>query len=184
MTMKRFAFVAGIVTLLACTAVQAQQPTMPTPAKEHGWLQQLAGEWETEVECIMEPGKPPIKGKGSESARMLGGFWVVAEGKGEMAGMSHASVLTLGYDTEKKKYVGTWVDNCGGYMWKYEGTLDATGKILTLDTEGPCPMRGKVCKFKEVIEFKSADHRTFSSSTLGDDGKWMTFMTANYKRKK
>lgn len=66
---------------------------MPPPVKEHAWLQQLVGEWESETEVFMEPGKPPMKGKGSEAARMLGGFWLVGEGKGEMMGMTMFKVV-------------------------------------------------------------------------------------------
>src|SRR5687767_5350132 len=85
--------------------VRAQEiPQMPPPVKEHAWLQQLVGEWESEMEVFMVPGQPAVKGKGSEVVRMLGGFWLVGEGKGEMMGMKMSSLLTLGYDPEKKKY--------------------------------------------------------------------------------
>jgi hypothetical protein len=70
-------------------------------------------------------------------------------------------------------------------MWVYEGTLDPTGKILTLDTEGPSfTAEGKTAKYKDIIELKSDDHRTLTSQVLGEDGKWNHFMTAHYRRKK
>jgi hypothetical protein len=40
-----------------------------------------------------------------------------------------------------------------------------------------------MAKYKDVVEFKSDDHRILSSHMLGDDGKWVTFMTAHYRRK-
>ncbi len=99
--------------------------------------------------------------------------------------MPMTGVMTLGYDPEKKKYVGTWVDSMTSHLWRYEGTVDAAGKVLTLDTEGPNPAApGKTAKFKERIEFKSKDHKVFTSSMQGDDGEWVTFMTMNSKRKK
>lgn len=162
----------------------AAMPEMPAPEKEHGWLQQLVGEWNFEGECLMAPDAPPTKATGSESVRSLGGFWVVSDGKSEVMGQKMSSVLTLGYDPQRKKYVGTWIDSVTSYMWNYVGTVDATGKILTLETEGPSfTTPGKNCKFREVIEVKSKTHKTFSSSMLGDDGKWTTFMTAQYRRK-
>jgi hypothetical protein len=135
------------------------------------------------MEAVMAPGQPPIKCKGTESVRKLGGFWVVAEGSGEFMGTKTASVMTLGYDAAKKKYVGTWVDSMQNHMWKYEGTVDDSGKVLTLETEGPNPMTGGMSKFRDVIELKGKDQKELRSMILGPDGKWFTFATAKYKRK-
>jgi hypothetical protein len=67
----------------------------------------------------------------------------------------------------------------------YDGELDAGEKVLTLSAEGPdFSVPGKTAKYKDVIEFKSDDHRVFSSHVLADDGKWQHFNTANYRRKK
>ena len=92
------------------TFVHAQEISRPSPygfKRVHIWLQQFVGEWESESEVFMEPGKPPMKFKGTESSRMIGAFWVVAEGKGDMMGMPFTSLLTLGYDPEKNKYIGS-----------------------------------------------------------------------------
>jgi hypothetical protein len=159
-------------------------PPMPKPEKEHAWLEQLAGEWDSEAE-MTEPGKPPAKCKGTESARRIGGFWLQAESRMIFGEQTMTGILTLGYDAQAKKYVGTWIDSMTGYMWKYEGTVDAGGKVLTLNTEGPRPdMPGKLSKFRETIEIKDKDHKVFSSSILGEDGKWTTFVTVRSTRKK
>lgn len=189
--MKKLAMAGLFVTLLGGATLfggedKAKMPEMPAPAKEHVWLQQLVGEWETEFECVMEPGKPALKGKGTEKARSLGGFWVVAEGEATMDGMPGAmnSLLTLGYDPEKKKYTGTWVDSMTSHLWKYEGAVDSTGKVLTFECEGPCPTKpGKLSKFRDVTEIKDKNHRVFTSSILGDDGQWTKMVTVNYRRK-
>lgn len=177
-----------LLLALVCSAKllqAAEMPKMPPPQKEHAWLQQLAGEWTSEGEMFMEPGKPPIKAKGSESSRSIGGFWILSEIKSSFMDMPFTGFMTLGYDPEKKKHVGTWVDSVNSYLWKYEGTVDAAGKTLTLDSEGPCPSApGRLSKFKEVIELKSKDQKVFSSSMQADDGKWVTMMTIDYQRKK
>jgi hypothetical protein len=105
--------------------------------------------------------------------------------KGDVMGTSVEARLTLGYDPKKKKYVGTWIDSMTNFMWNYEGSVDDTGKILTLNTEGPGFQGGdKLTKFKEVIEIKNKDERTFTSSMQGADGKWTQLMSVKYRRKR
>lgn len=95
------------------------------------------------------------------------------------------SIMTLGYDPQKERFVGTFIASMMTHLWPYEGTLDAAGKVLTLDSEGPSfTGDGKVVKYQDVIELKSDDHRTLSAYMLTDDGKWQHFMTAHYRRTK
>ena len=118
----------------------------------------------------------------------LGELWVLAEGRGDMPGGGTANmVLTLGYDPEKRRYVGTWIGSMMTHLWVYKGTVDAAGKALTLTTEGPAPDetgKMRIAKVREVIEFVTPDHRTFTSNVLGADGKWTQIMQAHYYRKK
>jgi len=62
------------------------------------------GSWDSEIEIYMEPGKPPVKSKGLEVARMIGGFWILSEMKSEIAGAPFTGIMMLGYDPEKKKW--------------------------------------------------------------------------------
>ena len=151
------------------------------PQQEHHWLQKLVGEWTTEMEAVMGPDKPPETFSGTESVRSLGGLWVLCEGK--PGGGTETTLMTLGYDPARKRYVGTFVGSMMTHMWVYDGEL--SGTVLTLDTEGPnFTAEGKMSKYKDVIELKSDDHRVLTSNLLGDDGKWVQFMTANYRRVK
>jgi hypothetical protein len=156
------------------------------PQKEHQWLQKLVGEWTMEGECNMGPDQPASKHTGTEKVRSLGGLWTVGEGEGEMPGGGTATmIMTLGYDTIKKRYVGTWIGSMMAYLWVYDGELDASGRVLTLNAEGPNMMApGQMMKYRDVIEFKSDDHRVLTSHALGEDGQWHQFMTAHYRRKK
>ena len=172
------------LALLFIARVRAadDQPKMPQPQKEHEWLKQLAGDWDLDMQ-MQEPGKDVMKAKGTESARLIGGFWLQTEVKMTMMDMPFTGIMTLGYDTQQKKYTATWIDSMSDYFWKYDGAVDPSGKILTLETVGPCPLQGgKMTRFKEVIEIKDKDHHTFSSS-VDFDGKMVQMMTINYTRK-
>ena len=167
------------------TATQSEMCQMPKPTKEHDWLQKFVGEWESEVEIVMDPSQPPMVGKGTESTRMIGGAWIVAEGHSEMMGSPFESVLTLGYDPMRQKYVGSWIDSMSGYLWLYEGDVDAAGTTLSLNTKGPSPHNpGGLTDFKEVTVFKTPDHRIFTSSVQAPDGNWQTCVTVHSRWKK
>jgi hypothetical protein len=183
--MKRIVVAGVVAVVLAGGAAGQDVPKPPAPQKEHAWLRQFAGEWEAESEMVVEPGKSPVKCKATETARVIGGFWVMGEFKGEFMGAPMTGVMTLGYDPAKKKYVGTWVCSMCDHLWTYEGTVDASGKVLTLETEGPNPAApGKTAKMRDVIEWKDKDTRVMTSAMLGDDGKWHPFMTMTARRKK
>src|SRR5215207_9489606 len=79
------------------------------PQEEHAWLKKLVGDWTYEGECVMGPDQPPSKSGGVETVRMLGDFWMVADGEGEMPGGGAAKmVMTLGFDPGKSRFVGSW----------------------------------------------------------------------------
>lgn len=154
--------------------------------KEHQWLEKLIGDWTGECEASMKPGEPPVKSRFTETVRSLGGLWTVAEGESEMTGCGPSTtIMTLGYDPQKKRYMGTFVASIMPNLWSYDGELDSAGKILTLHTEGPSmSAEGKMARYKDVIEFQGEDHRTMTSHVLGEDGNWHSFMMANYHRQK
>ena len=149
------------------------------PTQEHRWLHQLVGEWTFEGECNMGPDQPAMKFTGSESVRSLGGLWTIGEGEGACR-----SIMTLGYDPRTQRFVGTFIAAEMTHLWPYNGTLDAAGKVLTLDSQGPSMSGdGSICKYQDIIEFVSEHHRTLSSQFLKEDGQWHPFMKSHYRRK-
>lgn len=155
------------------------------PQKEHEWLHRMIGDWTFEAEGFIDPDQPVHKSGGTEKVRSLGGLWMVAEGQGAMPdGTPANTILTLGYDSQKGQFVGTWIGSMMTHMWVYEGKLDDSGKRLELDTTGPSMTPdGGTAQYREMIEFVSDDHRTFKSHVLRDNGEWFCFMTANYRRR-
>jgi hypothetical protein len=171
--------------LVQSEAPGQEAPAIPKPTHEHVWLQNFIGEWKTESNATMGPDQSPIQCSGTLSSRQLGGFWVLNEMKGEMSGEPMIGIQTIGYDDGKKRYVGTWVDSMTAFMWKYEGNVDSSGKVLTLDADGPNFMdEGKLTKFQDIYEFKSKDEILMTSRMLDSEGNWVVFMSGTAKRTK
>jgi hypothetical protein len=167
------------------TTKETQKPAMKAePQKEHEWLHKLIGDWTYESEASMGPDQPVEKVTGSESVRSLGGIWVIAEGEGEMpGGGTGLSVMSLGYDSQNKRFVGTWIGSMMTNLWVSDGELN--GETLTLNSEGPdWNSPGQMANYRDVIEFKNDDHRTLTAHVQGTDGKWNEMMTVDYRRKK
>ncbi|HWM92549.1 MAG TPA: DUF1579 domain-containing protein [Thermoanaerobaculia bacterium] len=184
--MRKIAVAGFMAAVLAMSVtLAAQAPGMVAPTKEHEWLHQLAGQWEADLEVFAGPGNPPLKVKATENTRRIGGFWILSESEVTPPGMPFARALTLGYDPQKKKYVGTLVDSNSTHIGKYEGSMDAAGRTLTLEGEMPSPFDpAKSVRVREVIELKSRDQKVVTTSVQGEDGNWFTLLTVNARRKK
>jgi hypothetical protein len=181
--MKRNFTLTAVFTLVAAVAAHAQDmPEMPKPQKEHEFLEKFVGEWES-VGKGTAPDGQTMECTGTAKTRLLGGFWMISEGKGDVMGTPMENIMTVGYDPERGKYIGTWVDSCFNHMWKYEGKVE--GEKLILSAEGPDMTEpGRTTTYQDIFEFKSPDHYTMTSQALGKDGKWTKFMTAEVIRKK
>lgn len=134
----------------------------------------------------MTEGEPPSTFRGTEVARMIGGLWIQAEGLGTMPdGTTAISQLTVGFDSEKGRYVGTWLSSTMPNLWVYEGAVDDAGTVLTLNTSGPhMSGDGRTARYRELLEWKSDDLRTFTSEMENEDGSWQQVVSMEYHRVK
>jgi hypothetical protein len=157
----------------------------PQPRKEHEWLHKLVGEWRYETDTTSMQGVPAAILTGTESVRSVGGIWVVTEGQGQMPGGNQAEwLITLGFDVQKERFVGSWAGSMMAILWVYDGELNAEETTLILDSEGPhLTEEGKTGNYRDVIEFIDDDHRTLTAYWQGDDGGWQELMKTHYYRK-
>jgi hypothetical protein len=135
------------------------------PQEQHRWLMQLVGDWSYETECDGAPGEPPMKtaGTGGGQATMQ---------------------ITLGFDPAKGRFVGSWVGSMMTHFWIYDGFLDETGTVLTLEAEGPSfSGDGGLASYRDIVTVKGHDHRILTGNVRNPDGSWTTFMTSRYRRK-
>ena len=167
-------------------AVGDTQPavtTNPGPQAEHRWLQKLVGDWTYEMD--LGPEHQGAKATGTERGRSIGGLWVQLEATGQMPGASDAttSIMTLGFDTARRRFTGTFIASMMTHQWLYDGELDAMHDRLTLTSEGPSMSeQGKMALYRDVVEFLSDDQRTLTAWMQQPDGTWQRFMTVSYRR--
>jgi hypothetical protein len=152
--------------------------------EQHRWLQQLVGDWRYESDILMGTEQRETV-SGTDRVRALGDFWIISEAEGAMPGGEGTArmVMTLGFDPQKKRFTGTFISSMMSYLWYYDGELDGTGRVLTLESTGPAMSGdGATARYRDVIDISGPAERRFSSYALGEDGKWREFMTARYTR--
>ena len=159
----------------------------PAAQREHEWLHRFVGDWQWEGQCDMGPDQPPFRTAGTERVRSIGGLWIVCEGESELPdGGLMTSIMTIGYDPQKKHFVGSFIASMMTHLWIYDhGALDDDQRVLTLHAEGPnmSPAATKpMAEYRDVIEMGSDEHRVLKSYMLGDDGQWTHFMETHYRR--
>jgi hypothetical protein len=188
MFLSRCCTVLGLGFLfVAVSPVLAQESAdmVPKPTKEHALLKKDVGTWDATVKAWMGPGDPHVS-KGKEVNAMLpGDLWILSAFDGDFGGMAFHGRGQFGYDTNKKKYVGTWIDSMSTTPMLMEGTYDESKQTMTMtsDTVG---QDGKPVKTKSVTENKPDGSRVFTmymkSDATGPD--FVKMMEITYTRNK
>jgi uncharacterized protein YndB with AHSA1/START domain len=154
-----------------------------SPQQQHEWLQRLVGDWIVESDAP-ESGNSPEAPAWRETVRSVAGIWIVAEGSGTLPdGNEATTVMTLGYDPQGQRFVGTWIGSMMHHLWVYDGELSDDGTTLTLNTTGPdMHVEGATRQYQDVITLTDDDHRALTARVLAPDGDWQVMMTARYRR--
>jgi hypothetical protein len=180
-----WAVLCAILFTVGLVAERLHGQDVPKPGKQHDVLKQMEGTWDAVARFMTEPGKPMAESKGVETASMgLGGFWLMTEYKGEMNGQPFTGRGSMGYDQQKQKYVGTWIDSMKSGLFLSEGIADEPGKVFTMIVQGYCDMQGKAITMKQIMELKDKDSRKLTFLSPNPDGKDMTVGTIEYTRRK
>lgn len=165
-------------------APAAAMPPLPQPGPEHAILKNDEGTWDATVEMLMgPPGAPPSVSKGVETNTLVGGMWLVTDFKSTMMNQPFQGHGVAGYDSNKKKYVSTWVDTMSTGLNIGESTYDPATKTMTGWMEGP-DETGKMVKSRAVSEWKDPDTRIFTMYMTGPDGKEAPGFKITYRRRK
>ena len=156
---------------------------LAAPGPEHEFFQHLAGNWNTESTFWMDPSQPPMITLGKATSQLImGGRFLQSEFTGDFMGMPFQGLGIDGYDRVQEKFVSVWMDNMGTMIMKMEGSLDDSGKILTMTSEYIDPMTRKPTQMKTVTTIVSDTEHKFEYFTPGPDGKFFRGMEMNYTR--
>jgi hypothetical protein len=168
-------------------AVGAQQPDfkIPQPGPEHKVLDPLVGTWHAKVKFYMDPTKPPQESEGMMTREwIMEGRFVQEKYEGKAFGSNFKGMGLSGYDPQKKKYVGTWVDTLSCSIMISYGDYDAKTKTLTSYSDDIDPYTGLKTKGRDVFRFVDTDNQVMEMYRTPEKGKEMKVLEIHYARVK
>ena len=166
-----------VVALLVNSTLMAQVPSAPP---EMDIFKQEVGEWDAEIKAWSGPGEPEVT-KGSETNRMMGGFWTIGNFKGKMFGFDFLGHGTYTFDAEKKKYVGTWRDSLGPAVMRTTGDYDKEKKTLTMTGDALTP-EGVMAPHIMTTVF-NGDKKVMTMEIQQKDGSKFKMLEISYTKK-
>jgi hypothetical protein len=153
--------------------------------KNHEWMKFFEGEWSTSVkEFDPMTGKEAGSGSGTMTCKVvLGGRFLSMDFDGRFQGKFFRGMGTLGYSNVNSRYEGTWMDSMSTHTSMSTGSVDASGKVMTMLSEPTDPMSGKPVKQREVTTITGKDaYKMEMFMTFG--GKEAKLMEISYTKGK
>lgn len=168
----------------ANSAMQAMMKRM-MPGEGHKIFATMAGKWRGTMKVwnSARPDAPPLESPTeSESKLVLGGRFVLEEATGTLMRMPMQRMSLLGHDNATNQYTLVFYSSMDTATNTANGTMDSTGKIITLRGEFLEP-EGKV-PFKNIIHIESDDVHVFESYRIMPDGKELKLIEQTMTRVK
>jgi uncharacterized protein DUF1579 len=132
------------------------------------------------------PSAEPTVSQGVEVAKMMpGGLWLLTDFEGKFGDSSFHGRGETGYDPQKKKYVGTWVDSMSASISVMEGDFDPKTNTKTMYSKGTDLASGKPHDVKMTSVSKDKDTRVFTMFMKADQpqGEFIKLMEITYTRR-
>ncbi len=154
------------------------------PSGGHKYLHKLAGTWDAHATFWMQPGALPTESKGtSVNEVIMGGRYLKTDYTSEFMGSPFQGMALDGFDNQKQRFVGLWIDTMSTLMMVFEGTVDEAAAVRTMTAEYTDAMTGKPAKMKGVTTVVNEDEHRYEAWTTGKDGEMFKTMEIVYKRK-
>lgn len=170
-------------TLLALTLTSVVTAQLPQATRQHKLLARQVGVWDAQLDYLDFNTGKPARSKGvSTRQQPLGPLWLVDRFQAQMMGMPFKGMGTTGYDPQKKKMVGTWIDSMTPSLMVIEGNWDEQGKVLTMSGTG-VGQDGEPAKTTLVTTVRSDDEHVFEMFSQLPNGEDVKLMTITYTRR-
>ncbi len=172
-----FTLAAGTLAVAAAPVFLRQGPVEPT--QEHAHILSGVGTWEGTLTNFV-PGMPTDPVPAKETIVGIGDLWTQSTFECEFMGMPYKGTGCIGFDPDKKKFIGTWIDNTSTHLAIMEGEIDKSGKKLIMRWQAPDMMTGAMAPHRyEAVHSKDAMTSTFYMG----EGEGMKTMVIDMKRK-
>lgn len=172
--------VAGIAAAAIAPVLPFRQ--VPEPTEQHAKVVKGAGEYEGTITMMM-PGSEPMQAPCTETVTAIGELWTVSHFEMEFMGQPFEGSSIFGYDPEKEKFVGTWIDSMTPKLTVMEGDWDAGKKAFVMHYEMADPMTGGTVDMRNEHVHRD-DGYTSSFYSVGEDGEESLSMKIEMTRKK
>jgi hypothetical protein len=173
----------------ACAAGSARgqdAQAIPKATAEHERLAKDVGTWDATVKSWMRgPDSEPTVSQGVEVVKLMpGGLWAQSEFDGKFGDQEFHGCGQTGFDTKKRKYVGTWVDNLSTEIMTMEGDYDSASRTLSMYAKGT-DESGKAYDAKMTTKHEADDTRVFTMLMKSGEtkGEYVKVMEITYKRR-
>lgn len=189
---------ATFVAVLSSSPAPAQQSPVPTasptaaqawaaygaPGPEHAVLARRVGSWHVTVQSWRAPGATPRESNGTARWQaLLGGRFFEEQFEIVTPDGTYSAIGVAGFDTIRRRYVSTWIDNEGTAILHSTGTADPTGRVLTFASDSPDPVRGEVHQIRTVETEVDADTWTMEAYRTDSSGREYRSAVFTYRRR-
>jgi len=176
----RFAAVTAATLLTgaaiaALTIVNPFQETESQKVKEHDMITKGAGHWAGTITMYLPGVEEPVAAPCKETVTAIGDYWTVSDFKTSFQGAPFHGSSLMGFDVEKGKYVGSWVDSMTTSITNMEGSFDSDRGGIVLDYKVKDMETGAPKNARMVIMNKGETHMSdFYEVAEGVETKVMT----------
>ena len=156
-------------------------PAWMAKTEQHAALAKSVGEFDVAVEMYWPGGKVEKAAATAKREMILNGFYLREVFSMKTPNFTFEGIATAGYDTVRKKYVSTWLDNSSPVMDIGYGDMK-DGKIVMTSTS-PNHITGKLEGKKTVTENLTPDSWVSTFYNVAADGTETKWMQLSYTRK-